>query len=282
METQQQEFEVAATGVTQDEADESAGFSASFDGASEAPPVEQEESRPEEDAAAPEEQEAGAEEAHESTVPGVNEQQLLAMLAKLPKIDEVEQMTAAEIRKLHGKFGEVNRALQELRSSGTQHARLNVSNLKRVAENYPELAEMLAEDLSESGASASQVDVDALVNQRVNERLQADREEMDRKMQVSLLTIQHRDWMKLKDSAEFGVWAQTLPQEEQQQLAETWDATYLGDKFTEFKEWLGKRTQGADQRKERLQRAVAPKGGAPVVKPGVMTEEDGFAAAFSR
>jgi hypothetical protein len=283
----EQENEVAEQ-VADNEAEEAAGFNASFSGASdETPPADEAETDGDEQPETPEASaEAGdTEEAEQQGAPvlaGLSETQLTALLAKLPKIDDVEQMTAAEIRKLHGKYGEINRALQDLRSgTGRPAVRLDAAKFKRLQEHYPEIAEMLAEDLNESadlvnGQQAPSVDVDSIVDQRV----QAAREEMERKLQVSLLNLQHRDWRQVTGSDDFKVWAQTLPPEDQQQLQASWDAYYLADKISEFKAWRDKRTQGSQQRQARLERAITPKGGAAVARSSLMTEEEGFEAAF--
>jgi hypothetical protein len=291
---QEDQQEVTAEELSQQEADESAGFAASFgeQARGDEPPAE-EQNEPEEQEAGEAQEEAVAEQAADeaggeadSRVAGVTEEQLTAMLAKLPKIEELETMTTAEIRKLHGKFGDINRTLQELQKGNAAKpgVRLAAAKLTRLQENFPELAEMLAEDLNDSaelGGSPS-VDVEALVNQQVDEKVKAAREEMEQRMQMNLLKIQHRDCFEIPKSDEWKVWLQTLPADEQEKIGDSWDADYLGSKLTEFKSWRDTKHQGSQQRKARLERAITPKGVAQAVKPAVMTEEDGFAAAFKR
>jgi hypothetical protein len=291
---QDEQQEVTAEELSQQEADESAGFAASFgeEARGDEPPAEEQNETEEQEAgetqaeAVAEEVTDEASEQAESKVAGVTDEQLTAMLAKLPKIEELENMTTAEIRKLHGKFGDINRTLQELQKSNAAKpsVRLAAAKLTRLQENFPELAEMLAEDLNDSAemGGSSSADVEALVNQQVDEKVKAARDEMEQRMQMSLLKIQHRDCFDIPKSDEWKVWLQTQPKEEQEKIGDSWDADYLGSKLTEFKSWRDTKHQGSQQRKARLERAITPKGVAQAVKPVVLTEEDGFNEAFKR
>lgn len=238
------------TDIQVTESEEQAGFDASFGNAraDEAPAVSTEqaptEANPEQaDTESNDEAQAGQAEAPAVNA-GLTAEQLTAMLAKLPKIEEVETMTTQELRKVYGKFGEVNRALQELQASmqNSNKPSLNLSEakFKRLSEEYPELAELLSEDLKEIGvASSPQAQIDPNV---IEERVATVKEDLARQMQHNLLLLQHRDYPKVVATDEFKVWAQTLPEEDQQELNNSWDAMYLGEKLSNFKDWLNKRT----------------------------------------
>ncbi len=280
------EDEVTELEVTASE--EQAGFDASFDNArAEQAPAElaepaQTEANPEQ-AEAKSNDEPSHAEAPAANV-GLSAEQLTAMLAKLPKIEEVETMTTQELRKVYGKFGEVNQALKELQASmqNSNKPSLNLSEakFKRLSEEYPELAELLSEDLKEIGvASSPQAQIDPNV---IEERVATVKEDLARQMQHNLLLLQHKDYPKIVATDEFKVWAQTLPEEEQQELNNSWDAMYLGEKISSFKDWLNKRNSGTTQRRERLERALIPQGKQAAPTPSAMTEEDGFMLAFKR
>jgi len=204
------------------------------------------------------------------------------MLEKMPKIEELKTMTEQELRKLHGKFGEFNRALQELQKSVQDRKTGNFSEAKftRLAEEYPELAQLLSEDLKEIGLSAG--GAQAVDPQAVEEKVAAVREDMAKQMQHNLLLIQHKDYPDVVASSDFKAWMGTLPPEEQEELNASWDAVYLGEKISAFKEWHNKKQNGSADRRERLHRAVTPQGKAAPPVPGLMTEEDGFALAFKK
>jgi hypothetical protein len=280
------ENEVASTEATQ--ADEQAGFDASFTEAraDEAPAEKVEQAEPEETNAEVATEAAPAAEVNATPEEkaGLTADQLTAMLAKLPKIDDLETMTTAELRKVHGKFGELTRTLQELQKSvqNSNKPGLNLSEakFKRLAEEYPDLAALLSEDLKEIGVANTQ---QPQSNPEDFQKSVAEVEDkLAKEMQKNLLLIQHKDYPTVVASDEFKVWAQTLPPEEQQELNSTWDAMYLGEKISNFKDWLNKKNSGSQQRQERLQRAVLPQGKQAAPSPAAMTEEDGFALAFKR
>ena len=278
-----------------EDAEIAAAFSASFDTdarADEAPATEQSTDEvAEETQIADDEVPADAEtEAPPEVKAGVSEEQLTAMLAKMPKIEELETMTTAEIRKVHGKIGEINRALQELQKNGTSKQpgiKLTGANFKRLHEEYPDLAELLAEDLNESGAREQTAETEAAPqqsplqsNENFDERVAEVKQELYKNMQTSLLLMQHKDYTQVFGSDEFKVWAQTLPADDQSKLEESWDAMYLGEKFTEFKQWRTHKQTGAQERKSRLDRAIVPTGTQAAIKPQAQSLQDGFNAAF--
>lgn len=279
LESQQTAQEVA-------QAEESAAFSASLNGdvrADEAP-TEQENTEEAEVTNASEATLSEADAVDDKPIEqqvGVTPEQLTAMLAKMPKIEEVEQMTSAEIRKIHGKFGELNRALLELQKNGQtqQQAKVNFNgaSFKRMQAEFPEIAEILAEDFNNFGTADN-----TQSNEVIESRVAQVREELSKDMQKSLLLIQHKDAPQLLVSDDYKVWKQTLPDEERVKLDDSWDAMYIGEKLTEYKNWNAAKNSGTQERKERLQRAMTPKGTQAALKPQAMTELDGFNMAFKR
>lgn len=252
------------------EANEQAGFASSFGEevrADEAPA----DNEPEQ-----EQQDEQSEDGEAEEEAGLTAEELTAMLAKIPKIDEVEQATAAEIRKLHGKLGEFNRHLQELKTARTGAGKLDASKLKRLNEDYPELAQILADDLNEAGfdTTSQQPAID------YSQQMAQVKEEMYKDMQKNLLLIQHQDVFDVVATDEYRVWKQTQPAEVQQQLDTSFDAMFLGKQITAFKEWRGKKSTGTQQRQTILERALNPKGAQPKAKSVALSELDGFMAAF--
>lgn len=279
LESQQTAQEVA-------QAEESAAFSASLNGdvrADEAP-TEQENTEEAEVIDASEatlsESDAVDDKPIEQQV-GLTPEQLTAMLAKMPKIEEIEQMTSAEIRKIHGKFGELNRALLELQKNGQtqQQAKVNFNgaSFKRMQAEFPEIAEILAEDFNNFGTADN-----TQSNEVIESRVAQVREELSKDMQKSLLLIQHKDAPQLLVSDDYKVWKQTLPDEERVKLDDSWDAMYIGEKLTEYKNWNAAKNSGTQERRDRLQRAITPRSTQAALKPQAMTELDGFNMAFKR
>jgi len=293
-EVQQDEEQDQEEQLSQAEAEESAAFAASFgETRGDEPPVNeeagQEGNQAEEGAEASEqagdsqEEQSGEEQQQEPIVfAGLTESQLAE---KLAKIDTLEQMSAAEMRKMHGKIGEFNGALKELQKNGGNRAAMKVAKdqFKRLSEDYPEIAEMLAEDLSgldfAGGGGGLSEDV---VEQRVTERVSEVKEELSREMQMNLLKIQHRDYVDVYASDQFRTWLQSQPKEEQEKIENSWDAVYLSEKLTEFKSWRNEKQNTSAQRQQRLRNAIPPKTTQGAVKAGPASEEDGFNSVFKK
>lgn len=254
------------------QAEEDAGFAASF--GNEVRAVE---------APAEVEPEAVVEEA-EPEVEVVSEEDKAAaeILAKLSRLDEIKNtsdLSAADVRKLHGKIGELNRDLLALKTTRTG-VKFDATKLKRLSEEYPDLAEAFASDFSEMFDNKEQppaVDYEAKLVQAKEEL----RDEMRKDMHKNLLLIQHADALDVFHTDEFNVWKQAQPADVQAQLNDSWDATYLVKQLTAFKDWQGKKNTGSNGRTELLKRALTPKGSQLVTpKSTAMTELDGFNAAF--
>jgi hypothetical protein len=187
--------------------------------------------------------------------------------------------TQKQIEKIHGKLGELNRTLSQMQTGGK--LKVNASKLTRIAENFDsDFAQSLAEDLSEAlegAGNGSGVDVDTLKEALRTEMAT----EFDKKMQVSLLKIQHRDYAEIYGSDEFAQWKQTLPADELNELETTWDAAFISDKLTEFKQHKATQNNTTERNNERLARAITPSGTKSVQKV-IATEEDGFNSVFEK
>lgn len=209
-------------------------------------------------------------------IAGLTEEQVKELLLKAGQVDEL----SGQLRKAFGRLGEVNGEIQQLRQRGG--VKLSADKLKRLSAEYPELADALAEDLSgalEAGApSGPAFDVNGFSN-AVEQRLSAQQQQMNQEIEKRLLTRAHRDWLDVVKSNDFQLWAtQVLPKEESTKLAETWDADFISDKLTEFKEFRDKSAKTQQSKQKRLEAAVAPRGGAPT--QAIQSEEEAFAKAF--
>jgi Asp-tRNA(Asn)/Glu-tRNA(Gln) amidotransferase C subunit len=206
---------------------------------------------------------------------------LLALLNDIPaRID----LTEKEIRQIHGKFGEINQKLQKLQelnnsNSGAANVRVTKDQFKRLNEEFPEIAEMLAEDLAGiSLPSSGGVNAES-IQPFVNTEVAKVREELNRTMNTNLLTIQHRDWTTVYGSEDFSTWKANQTPEVQHELDNSWDAMYLGEQLTKFKTWRDTVKNTKEKNNKRLLDAVLPKGGNKAPN-GLVSEEDAFNAQF--
>ena len=259
-----------------------AAFAAGFaEARGDEPPAEeakQEEQQPEEVAEEVKQEEAQPEEVAEAepVTAGLTDAQLTSLLAKVP---ELENATADQIRKVYGKIGEMQGALNALKANGSGgKARLVVNENDPVYDDFPEFKRMLA-GLSVEGVSGGAEFDPASIEPILEQRTKAVREEVSREMEQKLLTLQHRDWQSVVSGDDFKVWSQTLDAETQSKLGESWDAMYLGEKIGEFKEWRDRTKNVSQTRQNRLQAAVVPQG-TPAVAPQSLNEDDAFLAGW--
>jgi len=199
---------------------------------------------------------------------GMTEDEIKQVFAKVPGL---EKALNDEIRKVYGKFGDLNGQLQKLQQ-GQPTRTFTAGALKRLNEEFPEIAAMLAEDLTEiMGAPAAPAaeapaakpddapftpDVKTLITEAVTQVREA--------TEQRLLTVLHPDWNTVVKSPEFAAWMGTLPADKAKKYGESDDAFVAAEAFTEFKAVKPKGQKPSARGKERLEQAITPDGdGAP-------------------
>jgi hypothetical protein len=227
---------------------------------------------------------------------GKTEAEIQELLDKVPGL---EQRLVSEIQKVYGKFGEIQRLLQSVKP-GQAAPKLKKGALKRITAEYPEIAQMLEEDLLSPEAwetptaeaprseptptptpTATPDEIEARINQHVEARL---------------LSFQHPDWKTLSKEKEFDEFLKALPgktvpvqmnngvvvnyPETAKQYIESDDAQVTSECFTKYKSWKAARQQKTTQNKERLEGALTPKGGSAVPE-ATLDDEAAFIAGFN-
>lgn len=215
---------------------------------------------------------------------GLSEDQIKVLLAKASEVDSLKEELTTTRDKLFGRFGELNRTIQQLQDAKPDQqpaataagTRITADKLKRLSEEYPEIAEILAEDLSDvlsAPAPQEPVDIDARlkshadeVSHTVNERL-ADQ----------MMTYLRRDWREVIASPEFALYrSQEMKPEDGEQFDTSWDPFYIDGEIKKFDEWKGKQNKQAEKT-SRLENAVQPRGTTTDHAP---SDTDAFEAGF--
>jgi hypothetical protein len=204
------------------------------------------------------------------------------LLGSIPDLNERSELTATQLRQVQGKLGEINRVIQDLKNNpaATEPVKIDKAAFKKLGEEFPEIAEMLAEDLAGISLQtnrAEQPDITPVVEAKMAEA----RAEMQQQLEIRLLTMQHRDWRTVVKTQGFQEWVATLPAEDQEKLNNSWEAEYIGDKLTEYKASSQDKQKRREERNKRLTRGLMPRGVGKPAKTGLTTEEDGFNAAFN-
>ena len=241
------EIEGVVEEVEQTPAQIAAAFSAGFDDDEQTPPPVVEE-KPE--AKEPEVKEPVE---PEPKLAQITEAQLADLMAKAGQVDESRR----QIDTLSGHIGNMKQVVEGLKQ---QRKQLSPGQLKRVAADFPELAQALQDDISE--LAGSPVDADE-ISRRVTIAFE-----------TKLLRAYHPDWKAVANSPEFHTWKAGLPTESRAELENSNDAEYLADRISEFKTMKAKadadakaeaeakanRQPATTTRQKRLEAAVPAKG----------------------
>jgi hypothetical protein len=231
-------------------------------------------------------------EGQENTTEGEGETQPAAEPPKYTA-DQVREMltefqnnTEGRIRQLFGRMGEVNSTLQQLKQTRSAAPKMPEGGLKRLSEEFPELAKSLQGDLEEiltsmGAASAPTAPDPEALQALLTPRVDALAEEVKSRMAEGLLSVYHRDWRQVCASEGFKNWVKALPPEEAEKLGSSEDPQYVGDRITDYKSWKEEQAKRATQRQKRLESALLPTGGRRDAGAVESDEEAAFIAGFN-
>jgi hypothetical protein len=279
--------EATAEEVHQQEID---AFEAGFKGEEVATPVEPEPAEEEQVEQPPED----VPEVEAAVLAGLTETQIKELFAKAARVDSVEQelraataRTKQEVERAWGKFGEVQREIQNLqkeRAAAGSFGDITEDDFRELAEEYPDLAKLQLAGLKRmfakggGGQAAPAFDMTEF-DQRLQQQQTATDARMGQMVETRLLSVMQPDWKDVVASSDFTLWKQTLDQESRQQLESTWDASYISGGIDAFRKWKDDQKQGQQRKQDRLLQAVAPQGVR--AQRTTADEVDAFNAGFA-
>ena len=230
----------------------------------------------------------GAEPEPQKLIAGLTEEQIAAALSRSGALQST-------IDKMAGRLGSLMQQIESLKANPptTQVAQQALDlKLEKLSAQFPELANLLREDLSTlQQAQAASPAPSGLTQEQfdaaLNARLAGATEQLTEQMEAKILTIQHPDWLEIIKTPQFALFRDNvLPPGVGQQLMSSSDSTFISAKLTEFKEWRAKSQAPAPAkpaippaRQSRLAQAVIPNGDRSAPK-APQTEEDAFIAGF--
>lgn len=215
----------------------------------------------------PDEQEQVEVQAQEEEQPAQEEERPLTR-AELKAIEERAAALEAQLSKVHDKaFGKIGELQQRIEAVRAKTIGLSPKAKERLSEEFPELAEMLFD----GGEDATQAEPEQQAKQptgpnaeELMERLRSEREVEKREIEKRLLRRDHPDWETVVSGNSFRSWVATLPPSEQQELANSWDADFISQKLTAYKEAERARAEQTatttKKSNKRLENAVTPRG----------------------
>lgn len=287
---------------TTEEQEAEAAFAEGFDKATEedspAPtPKEAKTETPPETPAAP------APETPPAPKPPTTEERIQELFDKMPGLEaQFNQRLEAEIRKVYSTVGNTLKNFKP----GKPTLKLQGA-LKRLEKEYPEIAQMLQEDLAEALASPETPATDhpgeppaAIkpedIDARINQAVEATVAKVSQQYETKLLTSMHSDWQMLTKEKEFDTFLKSLPgkmvpvtmadgrvlnfPEKAKEYIESDDALVTAKCFTEYKGWKAAQQQSRTQKQERLEDAITPAGGTPP-RPATLDDEAAFLDGFN-
>lgn len=185
--------------------------------------------------------------------------------------------------KVFGSLGSMKQALDALKSapqpSAPQPMNISVDRLKRMSAEFPEIANLLAQDLSEvmtSGASANPQQIEQIVEQRLKTSL----DKSSQAYEARFLTVQHPDWRAIVKADDFVGWKEGLSPDEKAELDNSWDAELIGSRISQFKEWKSKTVQSKQTNQRRLEAAITPRGNSQPTPTA--SADDAFVQGFRK
>lgn len=233
----------------------------------------------------------GVEPEPQKLIAGLTEEQIAAALSRTGALQST-------IDKMAGRLGSLMQQIESLKANPptTQVAQQALDlKLEKLSAQFPELANLLREDLSTlqqaQAASPAPAAPSGLTQEQfdaaLNARLAGATEQLTEQMEAKILTIQHPDWLEIIKTPQFALFRDNvLPPGVGQQLMSSSDSTFISAKLTEFKEWRAKSQAPAPAkpaippaRQSRLAQAVIPNGDRSAPK-APQTEEDAFIAGF--
>jgi hypothetical protein len=200
-----------------------------------------------------------------------------------------------------GKYGELNRTLQEMKQRPSGVPDMSKAQFKKLNEQFPEFAKLLAEDLGEvfqaQTTELTKAEVPAFkpeeFEERVNQRVATEIETLTIKNEKREIARAHRNWEDIVRSEEFKKWGTTQPANEWQAFLLSNDSDVVIGKLNQFTDFQKSAKEAASkaateaaaaeaaaaaaaakkQKTEgRLAAAVTPKGNAS--GPTAKTEKD--------
>ena len=155
--------------------------------------------------------------------------------------DQVRELFEHNNQRIYGKFGEVQREVQQLRALAQQQnvqsqaspMEFNADMFSNMREEFGEdFAQALARDLSRiplqsQGGGNSQAQIDLIVSQKM--------EQLKNDFEIRDVARQHPDWQSVANSDDFQNWKTQLPVDIQDKLNNSWDSNFVTASISAYK-----------------------------------------------
>lgn len=240
---------------TQDLVDERAAFESAVSG--DMPVEKQAEADPVIEAV----QEVVKDEEAAPSVPTLTPEEIAAFRESASKVTEFQ----GELRKVHGRIGALNDQLHqklEAKKAEGEPAVLTAPEMKRMKEQFPELAGEMGADIAEAMASMRSLTPEAI--QKISDERYEARRQDERMAEV---LEEHPDFIEVINTADFARWTGTLTESEKARVNTSKAPAFVSKTISTFKAWHAgeaEKQRLSDESKQksqaRLKAAIPPTG----------------------
>jgi hypothetical protein len=205
----------------------------------------------------------------------------------LVKLQETVNSLAQREGKVFGALGSMKQSIEALKNpQRTSVASTNVTAaaLKRLSQEFPQLAEVLAADLNEvlqSGQPANPPSTEHAPPEPPTPSPEPATDGPDpvtRQAETRVVDGLHPGWREKVRSTEFHGWLASLPEQDRTKFLTSWKAEEVVETFRSFDAWKSERANSKQTRQQRLEAAVAPRGNPQ--KAPAQSEDDAFEEGF--
>ena len=207
----------------------------------------------------------------------LTKEQWEATQARLQEFEKFREHTVRQVDGLAGKYGEVNRTLQNIPKAST----FKPEAFAKLKAEFPELGEMLESSLSTVSGQGQAIDP-AEIDKRA-ETIVAQREAKLRlELRQEALADQHEDWKEVVTSDEFEAWRSKQPADYAAKVIASNSPKVVGDAISAFKASKAAPVQQKSSHtnsKARLEAAITPQG-SPARGAPSKSEVDYFKEGF--
>lgn len=214
-----------------------------------------------------------------------------------PKTDDAD--VRAELRKVYGRIGALTDEIKQLKTTKEAEGKPAAATpveLARLRAEYPDLAEVLTEDLAKALGGLAQKgsdpkELEELVNTRVQEGVAREAA----RLRDAAVDDAHPTWRKdlftedpatkaKKPTADYLAWRATLGEQQAQAFESSTNPYHVIRELNKFYEWKGKAAKVEAEKQNRLKAAVTPQGVQRPSPPNLSDDEamrKGFEEGFN-
>lgn len=204
---------------------------------------------------------------------GMTESQIKSLLERSARVDEIEN----QLRRAHGKIGELNANLQNLshqRPTQSAPAEKIAGESDPMAEEFPEVV-AIARRIAEETMQANQPSAPA-----ADQPPAIDRNEIEKEINLAVMDSTQKGWRETVSSQDFALWIATQPTDVQQTFNTTISAATLTGVIQDFKNWKTNVDDRSTRNKKRLEDALLPTGNPSKVSHAPSANDE-FLAGFN-